>query len=131
MGFSKECTKCGKVKWWYKFYKIKGHAFSLRSQCKSCGIEYRKEWKKLNKERTYIAEKMYRLKNRDKSYAYANKRKKKLRIELSDWYVKQLLCSCGGVKSDEIPQELIDMKRQQLTLYRAIRGAKNDIRPRD
>ena len=36
MGFSKQCKKCGEVKWWYQFGNRKQGLFNLNSSCKIC-----------------------------------------------------------------------------------------------
>ena len=47
-----------------------------------------------------------------------NKEKKKLRDSLDDSYVRSLLCSGGILKYKDIPQELVEAKREQLRIKR-------------
>jgi len=51
MGFSKQCTKCGTVKWWYQFRASKQHKFSRNVWCICCMAEYNKKWIKNNPEK--------------------------------------------------------------------------------
>jgi hypothetical protein len=50
MSFLKQCTKCGKVKFWYEFNKDKSKTHGLKSQCKACQRQYDKKWREENKE---------------------------------------------------------------------------------
>ena len=45
----KVCTKCNVEKSFNEFYKEKAGKNGLRSKCKFCMQEYRKEWRKYNK----------------------------------------------------------------------------------
>jgi hypothetical protein len=59
------------------------------------------------------------------------KRGRKWFKSLSDPYIKRLLITRSNVSKETVTPELIELKRQQLSLYRAIREANNDLRPRD
>jgi hypothetical protein len=48
MGFSKQCTKCGKIKWWYQFGKRKRGLFNLQSSCRPCVAQRNLKWVKKN-----------------------------------------------------------------------------------
>jgi 5-bromo-4-chloroindolyl phosphate hydrolysis protein len=70
MGFSRQCTKCGKVKWWYKFSKNKEGEFGLRAKCKAClskeDKKYYKGYYKKNKEKISSKKRNYYRKNKEK-----------------------------------------------------------------
>ena len=51
----------------------------------------------------------------------ANKKMKKIRDNLGDIYIKNQLCSGGILKTKDIPQEMVEAKRQHLKLTRTIR----------
>lgn len=201
MGFSKECTKCGRVKWWYQFTITgKSTTFSLRSNCKKCASKYamehrkrnynkphdktdmelkrkrNKKWRYLNKKRLKEYQKQYYLINKDiidkknsrwqkdnkkavndyhrKFYkenpglikkwrsAYVKNNIDKIRTNarekraegvknLGDHYVMERIVRSLGLHRKNITPELIELKRQQLKYYRALRGMKDDIRSRD
>lgn len=174
MGFSKECTKCGRVKWWYQFYWRKDRKV-LTYNCKDCRkkrtntyyhknridcLEAQRDYVKRNFEKVSKQRRAYSVNNKEhikkqshktylkyKSKILANNKKYRLknkeavdkqkkeyarrgRHELADFYIKRVLFSFG-FKTKDMSPELIEMKRQQLKLFRALRGMKNDIRSRD
>jgi hypothetical protein len=57
MGFSKQCTKCRQVKWWYDFYKDLDKRFGVKSICKTCTAEQIFKYQQENK----VEYKLYRL----------------------------------------------------------------------
>jgi len=120
MGFSKECTKCGRVKWWYEFDRgKKGCKFSIESQCSNCSKAYQKKSREKNKDkrrRRYVE-------NRDEIFARMKCYLQKEMDELSDNYVKKLICRQFRIKRKDITQNLVILKRQQLKIYRALREA--------
>lgn len=94
----KKCTKCKVEKPFGEFYKEKAGKYGLRSKCKFCMQEYRKEWRKQNqtKRNEQIRERrkkdpLYKLKNnlrgrtykafRNKGYSKDTKTKEMLGVE--------------------------------------------------
>lgn len=96
MGFSKQCPKCGKVKWWYRFGIYKMGVFGLKSYCKACRSicdkkcdkkhhsktpeeirairsERRRLYRKNNPEKVRERERQRRLKNKEKKSQYNRK----------------------------------------------------------
>jgi len=71
---------------------------------------------------------------KDNYYEHKEKRrawKAKGREEINDWYVKTLIlreASNGAslLKRKQIPQSLIDLKREEIKLNREIKKRKND-----
>ena len=63
MGFSKQCTKCGEVKWWYKFGKRKRGLFNLQSSCKICVAQRSLKWTNKNSEKMKEAYRKWKDKN--------------------------------------------------------------------
>ena len=82
MGFSKQCTKCGKVKWWYEFERAKAGKFSLNSYCFPCKRLRQNEYRKKNKDRENLRIKQYRNKNRD----HISKRNREHRLDNIERY---------------------------------------------
>jgi len=82
--------------------------------CNNCEI-IRKETKskKLREKYNNLPEKE-KIEIRNKQ----NKEKKKLRDSLDDSYVRSQLCSGGILKYKDIPQELVEAKREQLRIKR-------------
>lgn len=44
MGFSKQCSQCSEVKWWYEFYKDRGCMFSVKAHCRVCELKNKKKY---------------------------------------------------------------------------------------
>jgi hypothetical protein len=49
MGFSKQCTKCQQIKWWYDFYKDLDKKFGIKSICKTCTVKQIYKYQQENK----------------------------------------------------------------------------------
>jgi hypothetical protein len=79
MGFSKRCTKCGEVKWWYQFGKRKQGPFSLQSSCKPCIAQRSSIWARKNPEKARESYRKWKdnnpekVKERCKNYYHKNK----------------------------------------------------------
>jgi hypothetical protein len=63
----------------------------------------------------------YLLDNKERNREKIRKSEKKARLTLSNNYVFRLLCNSTDIKREEIPQELINLKRKQLILCRRLR----------
>ena len=82
MGFSKECTKCGRVKWWYQFgVRKNSYAFSLRSNCKSCACKYSKKYRKGVAFLTRQTDEKYRQRLKEKKRDWYQKNKERISKE--------------------------------------------------
>jgi len=73
----KKCSKCGELKSFSEFHKKKCSKDGLQSQCKKCIKEYRKEYRKNNKDRIkeYRENNKEKIKERQKEYRENNKEK--------------------------------------------------------
>jgi hypothetical protein len=139
----KICNKC-KIQKSIDFFKYRPERGYHYSQCKDCMNEYRrtnynqnikhyrdykKKWKeKIGRKNIYQYNYKFYLKwkksNPDKYNKIANKLYKKQIDNLADNYLKDLISDCGrsGLKPNEIPQDLIELKRKQLLLKRKIKN---------
>jgi hypothetical protein len=63
---TKECSKCGQEKPLSGFYKSKMGRFGVRSQCKVCDSEQKKQYRQKNKDKIAEQKKQYYQKNKDK-----------------------------------------------------------------
>lgn len=80
------------------------------------------EYYKKYPEKVYAHSKISRLKNPQK-WNLASKLKKREYVETaSDSYIKSLICQDNTLSYNDIPQELIELKRKQLKLKRQING---------
>jgi hypothetical protein len=138
----KVCNKC-KIKKLIDCFKYRPRRNNYYSQCKDCMNDYRrinynqniehyreykKKWKdKIGRHQIYINNNKFTLewrKNNPKRYReLCNKIYKKYIDNLSDTYLRDLIsdCSRSGLKPNEIPQELIELKRKQLLLTRKLK----------
>lgn len=64
--FHKRCSKCGVVKYFGEFAKHGSCAGGVRSQCKSCEVEYRRKNYEENKEKALERMRKYRKENKEK-----------------------------------------------------------------
>lgn len=141
---TKRCTKCGNEKELKYFGRLKSTMDGYNYRCKLCRNEisnlYRSiypERDKASRERCFenIQErkKLYRLNNiekirkhdvdyRAKTKEKTRQRKRKQVVELSNFYVRELLSNIG-IKHP--PNWLIDIKRQQLLLNRKLQTKEN------
>ena len=143
---TKTCSGCKAEKSAADFYKDKYMLSGLRSNCKVCGALKGVEWAKANPEKVAAIKKTYRNANGEKNAinekAYKNKNAKnialaskawrkanpekmaaiymrktlKRRMNLTDSYIKSLLCSHGKIPYSHIPQAFVELKRTQIQI---------------
>ena len=100
-----------------------------KRQCGPCTEAHKanaREWQKNNPEKVLMHKAAYRernkLKIREGALTYDQERRK----TLSDHYVKKLIrISRDGLKTADIPQSLVEIKRVELKLKRKIKENKN------
>jgi len=132
----KRCSKCGEWKEKSEFHKQRQGKDGLTSACKKCDsikgkIYYEKNAK--NKNAYYLANKG-KIQERKSRYYSDNKKKyaeiqklyyirhpscrKEYDLKHPEWAAKSLLIKYG---LSDPPQELIDLKTEQIRLFRAVR----------
>ncbi len=89
-------------------------------------LERAVNYRKNNREKIRISIKNAYQKNIEKRRLDGRNHIKKGIESLSDTYLKSRL-AIKNISSKEIPQELIELKRKQLTLYRYVQEQKKDI----
>jgi len=108
---------------------------SKSAWCKECLKIKSKEWREKNLKREREKARLRMSKYiKENYYEHKENRRKwraKGREEISNDYVKKLIlreCSKGAslLKRKQIPQSLIDLKREEIKLKRAIKKRKND-----
>jgi hypothetical protein len=125
----KKCSKCGFEMPVTDFYKNVSKNNGLSSHCKNCTkkinakwtlrnnekvSEYNKEWRKNNKVKTIKYRKKW---SSGKRKIYIEELKKNNREQYDNIQIKAEFNRKFGIK----PQELIEVKRLQLTLHRLIK----------
>ena len=99
----RKCRKCSKIKTLNMFHKDITKKYNHKSTCKKCCIAYDKTRSRSDSRKK--AEKKYST---------------KILQNLEDVYIRGLLCVGGILKPKDIPQELIEAKRQQVKLKRIL-----------
>ena len=146
-GYADECiksTKCEKLKSLNEFHKRKTNKCGYRNPCIECYKKYieknvekirktkrkyylkhqdeicksQKEYYENNKDRMLNKLKKYREENREQIRERDRKYNQKQRDNLTDVYIKNMLTGGNNLKPEDIPQELIEAKRQHLKLKR-------------
>ena len=101
----KTCKKCGKTKEVSEFYDHKTTKDGKSSTCKKCQRAKNDEWKKLNKEKVYEAQKRWASAHKEKIKYYRVKSALKQRYGVTvKWYEDKLkeqkgvcaICSCSS-----------------------------------
>lgn len=146
------CPHCGGIEWDYKINKKQGEVYYCSKKKKEAETIYREEnrekirakqriWESNNREKCNASSRRSYQKNRDTQLAYhkaynqlpINKEKRKQRerlsiVNLDDNRVKIMLRHHLGIKEikhKDIPQELVELKRKQLKLYRNAKEINN------
>lgn len=122
----KSCKKCDIIRAAKSSKNNSEQVRDYQKKWRKDNIEYnktrRKEWGSQNKEK----EKTYRLTNRENIRKHKRKFLEKSRRELTDHYIKTLLTKEGTLGFNDIPDEIIDIKRKQVALKRKIKELKNN-----
>lgn len=122
----KTCSKCKRDLLVDNFYKDKKSKDGRFHKCKDCEKERLKKHYIDNKEKYKESVKRWQINNREKTLALASKAQKMYMERCSDIYIRKIIIqSCGC--DIEITQELIEAKRTQLQLFRAVKQLKGAI----
>ena len=124
---TKICSKCGEEKTLDLFVKNS-------NRCKVCKAKHHKKYDEENKEKIAIRRAKYHQKNkiaaknwRKKNKAHIQERnriqRKQMRADLGNKYIiKALQKQIKGLPKEYITEEIIDLKRKQLQLYRIFKS---------
>lgn len=143
----KTCKKCLQPKALACFYSCKGNNDGLHGACKACMGATNKQWRVENKDavRKYKRENHERILQRDREWVAKNIEKVRevarawcaanpekinqyhsaRRDTLGRSYVIRIIAGRNsGLKANQIPRELIEVKREHLRLVRLLRELK-------
>lgn len=146
MDCMKRCSKCGEVKALDAFHRSKTGTAGRHAYCKECSSGYSRArnpevyqrnreavilrslgWQRQNPERYRQRLKAWQEANRDKVME-AKRKDTKYRVDhLSDGYV----AGCLGAPCSRLPKDLIELKREQLSLLRLSRQLKQELEKRN
>lgn len=107
----KNCCKCGKEKKIGDFYKDLTKYFGVSSSCKECVNKYQLK---------------YKYKNIDKIRSHDRSVRRVGCENLSDDYLKHVICSKSNLRFNMVPKFLIDMKRDQILIHRKLKEIKDE-----
>ena len=116
---TKHCNVCNNDKDISMFYRDRTQKCGIRSCCKSCDNISTEIWREKNKDK-YLARQ--RKRQHSKSSREARKiRSQGHRDELSPMYLRSLIAkSSKNLNPEDIPDELIDVYRENLKLKRKL-----------
>ena len=132
----KICAKCKKTQDIKNFRKQnfkQNNKSKIWTVCKSCVNEYIKDYNKRKPELKYNSNKRYMLKYPEKAKESRSKQAKNAVIELQDCYIKRTIqiliaketLNLVKIKTSDIPQDLIDLKRKQILTGRLLKSLNN------
>ncbi len=100
--------------------KISAQQKKYRAENKEKESSRKKKWQVENKEKVSAIQKKYQVENKERISA----QQKKHREGLPDVYIKRLIVKGIPLKPKDIPQCLVDLKREELKINRLIREMK-------
>lgn len=123
---TRTCKKCGKEKPLEEFVLNKGSKYGRGHICKKCSNEHKKAYNQSPEAKAY--KKAYSQSPEAKAYSQSPERKAYQKAyqkayaqerinELSDYYIKALLRRTG-VKTENVTPQMIEMKREIMTMKR-------------
>jgi hypothetical protein len=129
----KICTLCGKTKPLTEYGKKTKYHDGMDPWCKSCKRERDVARYHANPEAAYQRARAYLLAHPEQAKAYKQKSAAKTRTEqrqkrrgeiatLGDSYVRQLFCEGNSLSHADIPQCLVDARRELIQLKRALKN---------
>lgn len=119
----KNCTICKQSLPPEHFYKDATRPSGLRPACKACskaGLSKakQKEYYQANREARNAYGKAYYQANKTQGKGHAKRSLKRSVDRLDDTYIKQILVKFTTLKRFQIPQELVELKRLELSIKR-------------
>jgi len=124
---SKKCSKCNEIKELALFSKQKANNDGFRSYCKECMSVSKKKYRQENRDKILEQGRKYQKENRNKMCEYSKKNYLKYRDIISDNTIKKYLKNTLFLQLQEISQEMIELKKEQILLTRELRSLKNGI----
>lgn len=121
----RSCKKCGETDL-TKLAISKTTPDGITGLCKKCDALRHKLYAINNPDIICKARKKSYIKHKKKIRKQQSEYFKYITAHLTDTYIKRNICNTMHIKSKDIPQELIDLKRTQLQLKRAIQNENNN-----
>jgi hypothetical protein len=134
MGFSKQCTKCGEIKWWYKFSLSRTtHSkgiFSLVCSCKTCQAKIAKKYYSDPKNRE--KNRQYKRKDKERKNLLQKERRERIRRIMGDVEYKKMNAEQARERRRKNPERARERQREwqrknkdKMKIYQATAAKKN------
>ena len=116
---TKQCIKCKLHLNKSLYFKKAASPDGLQYTCKGCSLKQQRQWRLDNPDKYKEQNKRRKVKTPAQSKK-AKLRSKKSRHEMSDKYIRELICKRTFLDKDQIPDEMVKMWRLNLKLKRAL-----------
>lgn len=116
----KACSRCGVVKPLEAFSKATGYVFGVKARCKDCEREHMRKYNASAAGR----EVQKRRVRAPRTPEYFSKQSKSRSRRLTNDYIKIALTKQLSIRYSEVPNHLIEIKREQLIMRRLARQLK-------
>ena len=116
---TKQCIKCKLHLNKSLYFKKSASPDGLQYTCKGCSLKHQRQWR-LDNPNKYKEQNKRRKAKTPAQSKKAKLRSKKSRHEMSDKYIRELICKRTFLDKDKIPDEMVKMWRLNLKLKRAL-----------
>ena len=132
---TKVCTRCGQVKALADYHRASRAKDGRKFWCKACALAAAEKRRRENKDKCNAAIKAAKAKNPEKYLEMARKwlkehpekSREQLRRDaqrMGETYLRRLLVAQGFRAFENIPAEIVELKRQQIATHRLSRQLK-------
>ena len=127
VGVSKRCSKCGEPKELDEFVKNKKCKGERAGYCKKCANQYLRKWAENNPDSIKAHKKRW-IQNNPEQFGVTKKRSYlKRNRQLVDSVVKTYLQKQFKIKRSEITTKIVEIKRQQIMMWRGVKELKEAV----
>lgn len=123
----KNCSKCGEPKELNELVKHKKCKGGRAGYCKECANEYLRKWAENNPDNIKAHKKRW-IQNNPEQFGLTKKKSYlKRNRQLVDSVVKTYLQKQFKIKRSEITAKIVEIKRQQIMMWRAVKELKEAV----
>ena len=127
MRVSKRCSKCGEPKELDELVKNKKCPRGRAGYCKECANQYNRNWRQNNLDRSNAHKQAWQ-QNNPEQFGLTKKRcYLKRNKQLVDSVVKTYLQKQFKIRRSEIPTKIVEIKRQQIMIWRTLKELKEAV----
>lgn len=138
------CSACRQFKDVDAFFYDEHTSQGVAAYCAKCAVSKTVEHQRTHRDALRKRRKKYRMTEKGKNHELENGRRwhrkhrmeirekdTKVRSGLEEQYVKRTLIQTTELKYDEIPIEIIELKRKQLQTHRVIKKLKEELKEKE